>query len=485
MNPFEGLGKPVSPERIMGRDTELQELIRALSSFSTNVSLVGQPRIGKSSLASAARVGLPEGPNHVVVETHMSSSSDSRQFFRDLFDLTAEAWEALGHPRSTALHELMARTVADSDEGYRRVRRGMQLLARAGAKTLWIIDEFDKVTGFFDSRDTILRLRELIYQHHEYQSCALIVSRRTIATIEGQVPGVSNLSGVVPHVRFLGPLDRAALERIADRCRPGWELSPEERDRLWWLTGGQPYLAELLLYYGWPECSLEQGLRRASTQLLDHYEDLEDLHKEDGLFAALVQVAVGPRWSAGHKEVSRLRAYGLIDPARDNRAFSDHYQEYFERCQREGVTLDLWRETEVAARDTIEEVLCAKLGREWESLIGQDSKLKDTFDDARAKQEKDQRSFGQSSSRLLDYLYPMGLWSIIETYWSDFSAMLPVKGLQGNHKHYWRQRFELFARVRNPTMHHRDEVIPRSTITTAGGYCQQILEALRKAPQSL
>lgn len=151
--------------------------------------------------------------------------------------------------------------------------------------------------------------------------------------------------------------------------------------------------------------------------------------------------------------------------------------------------MDLWRETEMALRDFIEEVSARNLGPDWQQrlpLMNGKEQIGRILNEARQVQAKDQRSFGNCSPRLLDYLYPMELWDIVVAQWNAFAPVMPISGRHGDaQKKYWRERFELFAKIRNPQMHHRDFVIPQSEMTTATGYCQEILKVLRRDSANL
>ena len=482
MNPFSGFGKVIPSDRLRGREKDIAELVGALAGFDQNVSLVGQPRVGKSSLALAAVETVSQQEKAVTVTITLSSCASPAEFFRELLDGAAESCMGKRLPLPDAFDRARQLPAQDGYDSYVRCKRGLQQLRRDGVRVLIVVDEFDAVLTFGDRRETILRFRELIYQQHLYGASALIISRRSIPSIEGQIDGVSTLAGVVSHVMFLRPLARAGFDSLVDRCLPIWAVSNDERARLWALTGGHPFMTEMLLYYAWPQQSMEEGHGRGVFQILQYYELLRDLHVADKLFDALIQVTVGPRWSVGHREVQQLISYGLV-VGDTGRAFSEHYQEYLTRCAREVATMNLWRETEVAIRDFVEGVTVKNLGPDWErkiaSMPGKEQIAK-ILDSARQLQQKDTRSFGNCSPRLLDYLYPMELWDIIAAQWNIFAPVLPVSGLVGNaQKAHWRERFELFSKVRNPQMHHREQVIPASELTTASGYCQELLSTVR------
>jgi hypothetical protein len=117
-------------------------------------------------------------------------------------------------------------------------------------------------------------------------------------------------------------------------------------------------------------------------------------------------------------------------------------------------------------------VLSAALGANWmDVLCGRSPAFlarKTNWEAARA---KEQRSFGDAyPRRLLDYSYPMELWEVVTLQWQDF------RGLFGRDKAYWAERFSVIAKVRNPVAHNRDAVVPAALLTTAQGYCLELMQ---------
>ena len=474
MNPFAGYGVVVSGERLVGRERELLRLAERVFSGNGSISVVGMPKIGKTSLVSeAVRRHRIARPGAAVVWLNLSTLNHSGQLFPEvLSELSGELDDA----EIATVAETLLRDRASAAEGFRACKRVLKGLKRAGRSATLVIDEFDAIRGFSDANTVINQIRELLYRPSEYGLFGVLVSRRTLPSIEGQTEN-SVLHGVCEPL-FLHPLSKKGLRSLL--ARAGEDASGvDELSELWSATGGHPYLAE-----AWMNERYERGEREeygafgaVASVLLDHYGYLAEILQEDDSLDQALQLAVGPRWSVRPGVAERLRAYGILVMLETgwHAGWSEHFQLYLERLSRNAEIWDVWRETESGLRDLIEEVLGDALGAEWLSkLASQAPAVATKAESWRSAREREQRVFGDDTPRrLLDYSYPMELWEVMAQRWADF------RGILGRDKAYWTERFGVIAKVRNPVAHNREAVIPEATLTQARGYCQEIRERLR------
>ena len=137
--------------------------------------------------------------------------------------------------------------------------------------------------------------------------------------------------------------------------------------------------------------------------------------------------------------------------------------------------VDLWRDTEVALRATIADVYFRELGQEWiEVITKRHVALRPIIDSSVDRMNREKNNFGNEAPvTVLDYCYPLDLWRFIVAEWSYFSSTL------GRTKDYWNQRFTHLAKVRTPTAHNRQFVLPAHEIKLAQAYCEEVLTRLR------
>jgi hypothetical protein len=499
-NPFYGYGTIVLGQRLVGRDHDIQRFTDYLSSYSGSLSVIGEHRMGKSSLLYEILERITKAKvNFCYTWLDISTLPNSIMAFREMLEGLLECLEGQGQPLPESLGPVRQRDSADSYSAYRRCQQGLNLLRKAGISSLIVLDEFDAVRQFEEPESFIRRLRALIDARHTTGLSVVTISRRSLLAIEKQLGGISNLDGVCEK-HYVTPLGDEGLSEIVKRCGEVWQPSAEEYELLRWYTGGHPYLAEMILCHSWEAQSVSVGIEKSTANILDHYQHLRDLLTEDDLFEQLLQITVGPRWNLKTESLARLKQYGLIKPVSGEngthqyRGWSEHFQAYLEKCSREIPLWEIWKTTENTLRDLIESVCYQELGADWlnklckrhesvkkiiegyelEEADGRKRKIEGCQD----RMLKEQRHFGLSASdRILEYTYPADLWTIIGAEWKTFQDFL---GGKNKNTKYWGERFALLAKIRNPIAHNREYVVSEHELTLVQAYCKEILAAINK-----
>lgn len=481
MNPFAGYGAIVTGSRFVGRTSELGLLTERLSAYSGSISIIGEPRVGKSSLANAAvqsvrasNVKLP------IAWLDVSTLPGSRELFEAILSEIVSECQNCGVEVPSGIAESSIGSVTSGYEAYRRCRLGLLALKRAGVHQILVLDEFDSVRRFDDAATTIQRIRDLIYRRFETGLVAVFISRRSLHHIEQQVADVSTLDNVCEQF-CVRPFERVGLEEMLGRCKEEWDPSSEDRALLWWYSGGHPYLAEMILCCSYASRSIADGAKGVGASIYEFYEHLRRLLQEDDLFEQLLQVVVGPRWSVRTGSLEILQRYGLVRSAQveagqQYSGWSEHFQLFLERSAREASIWALWRETECAIRDLIREKISRAYGDEWISALKvRHPNVAEAVSSCERRLAQERKVFGVAAvGGVLDYSYPMDLWSIIACEWDLF------RGLLLHDKRYWADRFTHLAKVRTPTAHNREVVVPDHEIDLAQAHCKEILAVIRE-----
>lgn len=276
------------------------------------------------------------------------------------------------------------------------------------------------------------------------------------------------------------PFEPAGLDEMVARCKGEWEINPSERSELWWYSGGHPYLAEMILCHSFASGSIADGVQGAVACIFEFYEHLRKLLQEDELFDQLLQIIVGPRWSVRTGSLEVLQRYGLIRSSSQPTgqrlaAWSEHFQLYLEKSAREASMWSLWREAECAVRDLISDKCAAAHGDDWvKTLKTRHPNVAEAVSSCEKRLAQERKVFGIAAvGGVLDYSYPMDLWSIISSEWDLF------RGLLLHDKKYWSDRFTHLAKIRTPTAHNREAVIPDHEIVLAQAYCKELLTVIR------
>ena len=474
-NPFAGYGRVVTGSRLVGRKVVVERLVDRLANSLGSYSIVGEPRIGKSSLVEEVfcRVKLlrPQAP---IVSHVCSAAQDPKFLFDEILDSSVSQLRRSEQKLPESLSRILDTDVKNTYDAFLRCRDGLEELRGLGGLVYLRVEEFDAARRYDQAATVISCLRELLYKPQRYGLCAVIESRRTLRSIEKQVRDVSILDGICEK-EFLRPLERSGLEEMVARCET-WIPSEVDIDLLWDSTGGHPWLAEMILCRAWDTSSMHLGFESSVCDIFSHYEHLRDLLTEEKLFEQLIQIAVGPNWSIRPGAAELLCRYGILHKDTATGAYigwSQHFQAYLERCTRETPIWQIWAETETLLRAFVEDALFASYGESWEeAVVLRHKSLESVFKDCNERKAQEKKKFGLAASeRLLDYSYPMDLWSIISHEWTNgFHKKLR------NSKIYWNVRFEMLSRVRTPAAHNR--AIPASDVSIANGYCQELYSVL-------
>lgn len=478
-NPFIGYGKPIQEDRLVGRQKEIAQITDRLES-NVSLSIIGQRRVGKTSLIiNAIQTLKRKSPSSTIVSCDLSPFPKITNFFdyilEELSELISENNEL---PHNFEKH---LNAVEDDYEAYRRFRRSLKVLKKAGFNTQIVIDEFDSIRRFENATQIIQWLREIIDKGFETGTSIVFISRRSLYSIESQIADVSNLDGVCEKF-YIKPLDDNGLREMVERHNEIWNVDEENFKRLCWYTGGHPYLAEMILCQAWDEKSISQVEENFVCDIFEFYEHLKKILEEDGLFDQLIKAAIGPHWNLSLEAISKLERYGMIKKDLNHQrydAWSEHFQLYLEKCSRDKPIWELWSQTEILIRDTIQNICEKSFGNEWtEKLKRRKNALPKLIQDCEERMHKELRSFGSNASeKWLDYTYPNDLWSIISWEWQSFQDLFQGKEQQKN-KNYWAERFQLLAKIRNPLAHNRTHSVSEYDMTLTQAYCQEIKSRL-------
>ncbi len=493
-NPFADYGGIVYGSGFIGRDYEQMILRHRIIDANDPgcLSVVGAPRIGKSSFAFHTLVYPRVELNKlklVTVRLNLPNFETLAQLLRKLVSTVAADLQELGL-RDEGLHKA-ADSVAIEGlpwiELQDRVQRFFKGVKRQGWRVVCIIDEFDSARVLFrDDPGAFQLLRELAYEP-EWRICFVTISRRPLCEIESQSQSdISNFHGIF-HDLYLRPFDTADLSRLIAKLEGTGLSIDEELQRFVYLnTGGHPFLSSALCFCiakTWldeNDRAFDKMLNEATIELTKYYDKLISILRESELLDKLLQILLGPVTDVTRLDAEQFERYGLIRPDESGyfSAFSDHFGDYIRLLERSTDLWTLWRDTERKLRLLIAKKMEEKFATQnWiPELEKTNPDIKKIFDKARLTQSNDKAIFGsRASNNLLDYMYPWNLTMIIYKHWPLFEDIL------GNDREYWSVRFNLLEKLRNPMAHSREDAIEPYQYQIADGYCRELLHLLKTA----
>lgn len=433
--------------------TSREEQIARVSNLLTgrcSVALHAAPGVGKTWLADQVidRLG---GESDALIRLDLSVHPSAKSVLEAVFE------------RVTGRTKVEHATLLESWKALR------EHLVSSDHDRIILLDEFDEVLRFPDVIEFLKLLRELVHRPSVTNCAMLIMSRRSLESIEAHVRGISTLAPIC-YPEYLGGITAPDLRSV-------WQIEGEldptaVGDCLAW-SGGYPPLVRYWLAL----LPLRPDELQGQHQQVSEFDRLVDHLERIGLLNAAAQLVLGPVIESWLREVRQLEALGVLADS-PRVAYAEH--DAFVAClRRRTLTLNPWGLlglAELRLRGLIETVLSAKYGSNWAEVVAKTNKAtRSALDEAREKQKADERRFG-NSVEWLAYTYPQDLGGIILSNWEAFSSTFASGDRQ-----YWRDRFETLAKYRTPVAHNRADVLSESQRLQCRAYAEDVLRAITES----
>lgn len=492
-NPFGDYGGVVTGERFIGRNNEIQIIQnRLLGRNYGNIAIMGLPRIGKSSLAWNSVMVLKDELIKIKILPVWISFGEYSSLYEVFQEVGLEILEMLTDSTETVSHlATMLRCINNSDnqtERRRFIKKIFKFLRKSGFRVIIILDEFDNAQNILDLHDFQF-LRESS-NNPDTKLALLTISRKTIQELEPNNGALSNFYQIFTDLR-LKFFDQNDQNDYWNRVRQnGIEVSQKYILLTKYYCGSHPYMLdafnhEVFNKISQTETNLEKtselAIKELNLKMLNEYESIIKLMREEGLESMLMQMIVGPVYDITQREVEKLLKYDIVslDPENKYSSFSEYFNNYLVLKSNSIDIWPLWSEVENEIRNLIKQYLLEKFGEIWEQKY---IKLYDQKNASSFIQEKIQirsrnkKSFGdKASDHLVDYTYPMEMFDrFIALDWNWYSSIF------GKQKNDWKPIFEHLGKIRNPLAHNNPNFLSDSDKSIAEGYCKFILDKIKK-----
>jgi hypothetical protein len=494
VNPYANCGRIVTGAEFVGRQNELRSVRSRMFSSLAPVSIVGPPRIGKSSLAqhaldSYATGESPAGLTFVPIWITVSGADSEQSLFRELALLVHEWLD--DHEKSTdrlqAAHAALIAAVT-WDDMCRCLKAYLRQVRRSGHQVVAVLDEFDAARNVFTRAAPFEFLRTLAHEER-FRVGLIITSRRSLGEIVVKSTAeMSTFPGIFGQSVTLGCFAAPDLAALIGRS-PYTDARLHDALAAWLTTetGGHPFLSSALLsevHEGWAFNGLSsaEALDRdcrdavaACGQLVvDYYDSMLELLREENRLGKLLEVLFGPQETAGPLDAERMSREGIIKSSDDGwAAFSESFGQYLLLLEDTRTSDDwrLWHRTETGLRAALTSALKSAYGDSWLVTLA-DSQPR-LIGECQKRQDRD-RAFGEMTEddSLLDYTYPGDLLKVMMLHWQQ------VEPFFKRDKQYWHERIELMAKVRNPMAHNRNAGTSPVLMEQFRAACREILEWL-------
>ena len=504
-NPFADYGGIVINNRFIGRKKEIETIQnRLLGPSFGNISVVGLPRVGKSSLVWNAIFLEKE----ILIEKKIIpiwiSFGEYDSIYETLDEIIFEIGEVIIEISTAGeLQEITDKiNMSISNLEKRRfIKKYFKFVKQKGFRIIIALDEFDNAKNILSLQDFQF-LRELSYST-ETKIGLITISRKSIQELEPDNGALSNFYQIFTDLR-LKLFSNLDIDLYWNRIENlGLYVSNDYKTLSDEYCGSHPYLLDVLNHEVFNQLSqTEIDLKETFLVIIDdlrlklynEFEAILKLMTFEGLGEKLMQMIVGPVYDISQRDTEKLLKYAIVyKSVTDNySSFSKYFNDYLLLKSSSIDVWPLWSEVERELRTLIKRELFETFGDDWEvgyrnsfgikheSILGEKSRKVDILDGGPSsiglnkEKERSKILFGDlASDHLIDYTLPRNMFeSFISKNWAWY-----VKTL-GNDKNYWNPIFMHLSKIRNPLAHNNPNFLSDSDKNLAEGYCKIILEKI-------
>lgn len=338
INPFANYGPLVYGERFIGRLQALGQIWRRVIESGGNLSIIGERRVGKSSLAYQALLANDDLRKQQIfpIWIDMATYPDPARFFTGLVRWCA--WELEDHgrlprPVREAAEELQR---GSQHFDYDRVQFFFQQVQRQGLRLVIVLDEFDQSREIF--RQGGLGFHQLRALNYRQQITFVTVSRRTVHDLEQQTGAAVPFAQVFEPC-YLGMFTDEEVELLLGKVTAlGVPLIGIDRAEIRARCGAHPFLLSMVVsglieqYRLTGQLNREQVFIQTEPEFIHHYADIAERLEAEGWLPLIGAMLAGEL--VGHSTIpSELLESTLLQANGRGRyiPFSTHFGSYLEQ----------------------------------------------------------------------------------------------------------------------------------------------------------
>lgn len=484
-NPFSSAGGIVDGNLFIGRKEELSEIQgRVLGKNFGNLSIVGIPKIGKSSLMHTLyerKNQLYEDYKYVVVwytfkKIEEYEDDDPREIFIDIAHQVEK--ELKRHNYDISEISYYVQKVSNLEIRFTEFQSTLldlfEELVYNKIRIILCLDEFDYCKNYLEECHFQL-LRELSYRP-ENKIAIVTASRRSIHDIEKDSGGGSNFFETFKKL-YLKPFSKDDVNTQRHLLD---SISEEECKLLDLNVGRHPYLNAILLDDYFYKKDIKKSIENQYNSILTHYDFLFKVLEKDKLKEKVVQLYSGfPDTVSQEEEEYIYNRYGIFEKAADNRyvPFCDTFESYLAQLYRTNPYNLIWGKAERGLRNIIKYALSQEYGdnqRDWEREIKSLFKSNE-WEDYEYMRKRERSLFkGRASNCIIDQFYTRHYILLIEEYWDD-----NIEYILGKTLSHWKAELEFICRyVRNNEAHSRLILTPMEK-SRATKFCEEVIKCCK------
>ena len=518
INPFSmRCGTAVPTELYVSRPVEETIITeRVLGSYFNNLSIVGLPKTGKSTIVSHCIIEKAEQlakDKTMVVYYQMGSTRSSLDFYKKIakkfdgcFSLNYpddQKYNSFVHPLVEEIRKTdCIEDITELLEDY--FRRGRHI----GYKHILVLDEFDHAHDILTFEDFQF-LREISYMPKD-KICLVTCSRKPLNDIEKKAP--DDKLSVFAQTFKTCPIGMYEEQNLIDywvQSANFWEVKDSNKSFVKYVAGNNPWLMDVVndfLFEHQDITDISDMLSGVKASLMEGYDHLINILNSESLLNPSIQLVVGPLFDANPVQIEKLLKYGFLKtvtpqekkaiyngielgPVVDTNSyvcFSDYCSwDFYRRYYANIPYAQIWSETENELRNLVKIYLSERYSTDWETEMQQNltnnlpyrgfnvanwtsnvQRLKTNMNDMIA------RFPTMSGNHIVDFTLTSQIFNIfIKWDWTWFGNVFKGQKME------WHSKFDHLTNVRDPIAHSNPGDI-KSEMELARTYCSEIKNSI-------
>lgn len=496
------VGEVVSGESLIGYRDEYKRLCRDVLDNRGNLSLVGLPRMGKTSLMQKLHNEAKKNyPQFIEIFINLQELVPDEKFpFDFLLKYIVEKIEYKANRRlkSEECEDFyVLKKFKDSLAGSMYLRDSFkdlfEELKSLNLHVLLSFDEFDAAEKFFKTNADYELFRTLA--NANYAVSLVFISRRRLYMIEKKNDNNSTFHGAFPEKHLTGFSDED-LRTVFDILQNEYDicLEPAGQERIRYYAGRSPFICSALCHelvekkidgQDFLDVDKIYGENVAST-VINYSNDLFNRLKNDGHLSKLIGILFGPSIDVTQRDKDLLTFMGYLSEdkrtGKNYLALSEFFTDYLHNIH---YVADSWKN--ILAVDKLIKSLIADnfpsldetdMNAAYAKVFGDkkfNAPLRKKFID------KNFQDYGHEST-LLDVLSLKDVFVLISAHWDDiFNVYFGKKPLAA-----FEEEFDLCARARDPLAHNLGEkLLTESERKRVNVACSKIIELVENCRHRL
>ena len=486
-------GIKAAGREIIGREDVVSRAVKYLYDDTKNVSLVGLPISGKSSIAYEVfrrienRPGF-DGGHVLLLKTNLAEHESFEEYWRhcikELYGLAAAA--GVKHRVLDREYNFFLPSPAPGyTEVMQHAKAFMHCLKQNGLKTLILVDEFDAAVALFRGERYYYEFFREMGSSGEVFVRMLVVSRQQIKRVETNAYGNSTLFAIFEELAVHEFSDSEIEQFYSILEKHAGPVSTEARQKIYQTAGRFPILLSLLGDRIIDESSddrqadIDAIIAKERNRITQIFEAVFKQLQNDRNAASIIQAVIGPRYTLTRSDIQTLsEAMGYIFHEAEGR-WTIISRDFMMYLRNQKLNVPIWPQLSDAQAALVKLVR----GKMMQFFNVRQDELDDALISAglipNAKMYenfiKRNKELYNVDSDILDVVSLEVLSEIMGQYWKDiFSICFEGKSYEG----YWRDSFEKLKYARDPVAHAHNDYLTKRDIEEVNAVCLEITECL-------